>query len=37
MAWMQQRSGAPVATPKKLGSGKHPPGVAAPGEYVMVA
>ena len=37
MAWMQQRSGALVATPKKLGSRKHPPGVAAPGEYVMVA
>jgi len=37
MAWMQQRSGALVAAPKKLGSRKHPPGVAAPGEYVMVA
>ena len=36
MAWMQQRSGALVAAPKKLGSRKHPPGVAAPGEYVMV-
>ena len=36
MAWMQQRSGELVARPKKLGSKKHPPGVAAPGEYVMV-
>ena len=31
-----QRSGTLVATPKKLGSRKHPPGVAAPGEYVML-
>ena len=36
MSWMQQRSGALVPAPKKLGSRKHPPGVAAPGEYVMV-
>ena len=35
MAWMHERSGTLVATPKKLGSRKHPPGVAAPGEYVM--
>jgi len=34
--WMQQRSGDLVPTPKKLGSRKHRPGVAAPGEYVMV-
>jgi polyhydroxyalkanoate synthase len=37
MAWMHQRSGALVPAPRKLGSRKHPPGVAAPGEYVMVA
>ena len=37
MAWMHQRSGALIPAPKKLGSRKHPPGVAAPGEYVMVA
>ena len=36
MAWMHERSGTLVATPKKLGSRKHPPGVAAPGEYVML-
>ena len=36
MAWMHRRSGALMPTPKKLGSRKHPPGVAAPGEYVMV-
>jgi polyhydroxyalkanoate synthase len=35
MAWMHQRSGKLIAAPKKLGSRKHPPGVAAPGEYVM--
>ena len=35
--WMRQRSGELKPTPKKLGSRKHPPGVAAPGEYVMVA
>jgi polyhydroxyalkanoate synthase len=37
MAWMHKRSGPLVATPKRLGSRKHPPGVAAPGDYVMVA
>jgi polyhydroxyalkanoate synthase subunit PhaC len=37
MAWMHQRSSALIPAPKKLGSRKHPPGVAAPGEYVMVA
>jgi polyhydroxyalkanoate synthase len=37
MAWMHQRSGALIPAPKKLGSRKHPPGVAAPGEYVMMA
>ena len=37
MAWMQRRSGPLVPAPKKLGSRKYPPGVAAPGEYVMVA
>ena len=36
MVWMHQRSGAQVPAPKKLGSRKHPPGVAAPGEYVLV-
>jgi polyhydroxyalkanoate synthase len=35
MAWMQRRSGTLVATPKKLGSRKHPPGVPAPGEYML--
>ena len=37
VAWMHQRSGALVPAPKKLGNRKYPPGVAAPGEYVMVA
>ncbi len=36
MAWMRQRSGALIPTPKKLGSRKHPAGIAAPGDYVMV-
>jgi polyhydroxyalkanoate synthase len=36
MAWMHERSGALVPTPRKLGSRRYPPGVAAPGEYVMV-
>ena len=36
MVWMHQRSGELVPAPKKLGSKKYPPGVAAPGEYVMV-
>jgi polyhydroxyalkanoate synthase len=36
MAWMQQRSGKRVATPKRLGCRKHKPGAAAPGEYVLV-
>ncbi|HJV95774.1 MAG TPA: alpha/beta fold hydrolase, partial [Albitalea sp.] len=35
MAWMQQRSGPRVARPKKLGSRKHKPGVAAPGQYIL--
>ena len=33
---MRQRSGALISAPKKLGSRKHPAGIAAPGEYVMV-
>ena len=37
MAWTHQRSGGLIPAPKKLGSRKHPPGVAAPGEYVMMA
>ena len=36
MAWMQQRSGELKPTPRKLGSRKYPPGVPAPGEYVLV-
>jgi polyhydroxyalkanoate synthase len=36
MAWMQQRSGPLRNAPRTLGSRKHPPGVAAPGEYVLV-
>ena len=35
MAWMQQRSGELKPAPRRLGSRKHPPGVAAPGEYVL--
>jgi len=35
MAWMQQRSGELKPTPRKLGSRKYPPGVPAPGEYVL--
>ena len=35
--WMHKRSGEQKAAPKKLGSRKHVPGVAAPGEYVLVA
>jgi polyhydroxyalkanoate synthase len=35
MGWMHQRSGVLKPAPKKLGSRKHPPGVAAPGDYVM--
>ena len=35
MAWMQQRSGEKIATPKRLGSRKYKPGVAAPGDYVL--
>jgi len=37
MAWMQARSGELKAAPRKLGSRKHPAGVAAPGDYVMAA
>ncbi len=36
MAWMQQRSGELRKAPRKLGSRKHPPGAAAPGDYVLV-
>lgn len=36
MAWMQRRSGELKAAPRRLGTRKHPPGVAAPGEYVRV-
>jgi poly(3-hydroxyalkanoate) synthetase len=36
LVWMHQRSGTRVVTPKKLGSRKNPPGVAAPGKYVMM-
>jgi len=36
MAWMQQRSGALKPAPRRLGSRKHPAGLAAPGEYVLV-
>jgi len=35
MAWMQQRSGEKITTPKRLGSRKYKPGVAAPGDYVL--
>ena len=35
MGWMSERSGARVAAPRKLGSRRHAPGVAAPGEYVL--
>ena len=35
-SWMHRRSGDLVPAPKKLGSRKHAPGVAAPGEYVMM-
>lgn len=37
MAWMQQRSGERRKAPRRLGSRKHAPGVAAPGEYVLEA
>ena len=37
MAWMHVRSGERVPAPKKLGSRKHKPGAAAPGEYVLEA
>ena len=37
MAWMRARSGELKAAPRKLGSRKHPAGVAAPGDYVMAA
>jgi polyhydroxyalkanoate synthase len=35
-AWMQARSGERVAAPARLGSRKHKPVGAAPGEYVLV-
>ena len=35
MAWMQQRSGEKITTPKRLGNRKYKPGVAAPGDYVL--
>jgi polyhydroxyalkanoate synthase subunit PhaC len=35
-AWIQARSGERVDAPKKLGSRRHKPLGAAPGEYVMV-
>jgi len=35
-AWIQARSGEQVAAPAKLGSRKHKPVAAAPGEYVLV-
>jgi polyhydroxyalkanoate synthase len=35
MAWMHQRSGERVPRPKKLGSRKYKPGVAAPGHYIL--
>ena len=35
IAWMHQRSGSLEAAPRRLGSRKHPPGVAAPGDYVL--
>jgi polyhydroxyalkanoate synthase subunit PhaC len=37
MDWLQPRSGDLVAAPIKLGSRKHRPTMAAPGEYVLVA
>ena len=35
--WMSTRSGERVARPKKLGSRKHKPGSAAPGDYIREA
>jgi polyhydroxyalkanoate synthase len=34
-AWMHERSGEMRPAPRRLGSRKHPPGAAAPGEYVL--
>jgi polyhydroxyalkanoate synthase len=36
MAWMHERSGERVPAPEKLGSRRHRPGIAAPGEYVLI-
>ncbi|MEO7854608.1 MAG: alpha/beta fold hydrolase [Rubrivivax sp.] len=36
MAWMHKRSGELRAAPRRMGSRKHPAGVAAPGDYVLV-
>lgn len=36
MDWMRQRSGELKPAPKRLGSRRHPAGIAAPGEYVLV-
>jgi poly[(R)-3-hydroxyalkanoate] polymerase subunit PhaC len=33
--WCAERNGERVKAPKQLGSKKHPPGVAAPGTYVL--
>jgi polyhydroxyalkanoate synthase len=35
LAWMQQRSGELRPAPRRLGSRRHAPGAAAPGEYVF--
>ena len=35
-AWIQARSGERIAAPARLGSRKHKPVGAAPGEYVLV-
>ena len=33
--WLWERSGVEVAAPSKLGSNRHPAGIAAPGGYVL--
>jgi polyhydroxyalkanoate synthase len=35
LTWMQQRSGELRPAPRRLGSRRHAPGAAAPGEYVF--